>query len=270
MISQQPELIVDQVSMSFASPDNKSILNVLNNISFTASKGEFISFIGPSGCGKTTLLNIIAGFESGQAGEVLYHGEPFFRPSPERAVVFQSAALFPWLTVRGNILYGLRRNGVSRADCNRRVEDYLRMVQMQGFENYYPEQLSGGMQQRVALARVLALRPPVLLMDEPFAALDAQTRLIMQDLLAEIRQSLTTTVVMVTHDVEEAIYLADRVFVMSQRPGTIVSEISVPFEKPRTLFLRGTSAFAALKTEILNLVIEQVNQPDIFRNQLVS
>lgn len=267
---QPAELLVDRVSMSFASPDNKSVLKVLNNISFTAARGELISFVGPSGCGKTTLLNIIAGFEAGQAGKVICHGEPVSKPSPERAVVFQTAGLFPWLTVRGNVLYGLQRNGISKANCKRRVEDYLRMVQMQGFENYYPEQLSGGMQQRVALARVLALKPSVLLMDEPFAALDAQTRMMMQELLMEIRQSLTTTVIMVTHDVEEALYLADRVFVMSQRPGKIIGEITVPFEKPRSLFLRGTPAFSALKTEILNLIIEQVKQPDILWNRQVS
>lgn len=257
MPSNQPsELLVDQVSMSFTSPNDAAGLKVLNNISFTADRGEFISLVGPSGCGKTTLLNIIAGFEAGQAGKVLCHGKQVFKPSPERAVVFQTAGLFPWLTVRGNILYGLQRNGISKVKRNRRVKECLQMVKIEGFENYYPEQLSGGMQQRVALARVLALEPPVLLMDEPFAALDAQTRLMMQALLMEIRQSLNTTVILVTHDVEEAIYLADRVLIMSQRPGKILREIIVPFEKPRSLLLRGTPAFAELKTEILNLLIE--------------
>jgi NitT/TauT family transport system ATP-binding protein len=256
--SQQRKLVVDKVSVSFANSHNKSELRVLDKIAFIANDGEFICFVGPSGCGKTTLLNILAGFEPVQTGKVFYNGNPVVKPSPERAVVFQSAVLFPWLTVRDNIIYGLKRSGASKAHSVQMVKDYLQMVKMDGFENFYPEQLSGGMQQRVALARALILKPRVLLMDEPFAALDAQTRLTMQELLMDIRQSLTTTVIMVTHDVEEALYLADRVFVMSKRPAKIISEIYVPFEKPRTLSLRGTPAFASLKAEILRLIVEQV------------
>lgn len=263
MNSKQPvELQVDQVSLTFNNPNNANGLKVLNNISFTADRGEFISLVGPSGCGKTTLLNVIAGFEAGQAGKVICHGKPVSKPSPKRAVVFQSAGLFPWLTVRGNILYGLQRNGISKAKRNQRVKECLQIVKMEGFDNYYPEQLSGGMQQRVALARVLALEPPLLLMDEPFAALDAQTRLLMQALLVEIRQSLNTTVILVTHDIEEAIYLSDRVLVMSQRPAEILREITVPFEKPRSLLIRGKPSFAKLKAEILNLLIEEVPYED--------
>jgi len=253
----QRKLIVDQLSLGFIVPSEKSALMVLDNISIEASDGEFISIVGPSGCGKTTLINVIAGFESAQEGTVFYNGDPVLKPSPERAVVFQSAVLFPWLTVEDNIAYGLNRIGVSKREIRRISEEYLMMVKMKGFENYYPEQLSGGMQQRVALARALALKPSMLLMDEPFAALDAQTRLAMQELLMEIRQEVKTTVIFVTHDVEEAVYLADRIYVISKRPGRIIREATIPFEKPRHLSLRGTEAFTELKTEVLRLIVEQ-------------
>lgn len=254
--NQTGELVVDKLGVSFASPDFESGLRVLQDISFTVNNGEFVSIVGPSGCGKTTLLNSIAGFEPIREGKITYNGDPLGKPSPERAVVFQSAVLFPWLTVEANVAYGLKRTGISRVECRRRVNECLHMVKMQGFENYYPEQLSGGMQQRVALARALVLEPLMLLMDEPFAALDAQTRLTMQEQLLDIQPETTT--ILVTHDVEEALYLADRVYVLSARPGKIISEVPVPFAKPRTLALRATPAFVALKTEILQTIINQV------------
>jgi ABC-type nitrate/sulfonate/bicarbonate transport system, ATPase component len=255
----QPNLVIDQLSLGFNSPCEKAELKVLENITLEARDGEFISIVGPSGCGKTTLLNVIAGFEHAQEGEVHYNGETIRKPSPERAVVFQSAVLFPWLTVQGNIAYGLKRSGCSKREINRIALDYLSMVKMKGFEDYYPEQLSGGMQQRVALARALAIKPSMLLMDEPFAALDAQTRLVMQELLTEIRREVATTVVFVTHDVEEAVYLADKVYVMTKRPGRIIKEVMIPFAKPRQLSLRATPAFSQLKANILELIINQAN-----------
>ena len=228
--NQQQELIIDHLYMSFTRPDDGVPLKVLDNISFKAGGGEFISIVGPSGCGKTTLLNIIAGFEPVQEGRVLYNGQPVVKPSPERAMVFQSAVLFPWLTEHENVSNGLKRAGMKKSDYKSIVKDYLKMFRMQGFDDYYPEQLSGGMQQRVALARALVLQPAMLLMDEPFAALDAQTRLTMQELLLDLQQELSTTVILVTHDVEEALYLADRVYVMSKRPGRFIHDLTVPLK----------------------------------------
>ncbi len=256
------KLMINELSLGFSDPGDETALKVLDNISCEVNDGEFISIVGPSGCGKTTLLNVIAGFVHAQEGSAVYSNEAIVSPSPERAVVFQSAVLFPWLTVHDNIAYGLKRQGIKKRDINRTVKEYLELVKMQRFENYYPAQLSGGMQQRIAIARAIALKPSMLLMDEPFAALDAQTRLTMQELLMDLRQTLATTVILVTHDVEEALYLADRVFIMSKRPGKIVREVKVPFEKNRTLSLRGTNEFVALKTEVLNLVIEQVLQQE--------
>lgn len=252
------ELVIDQVRLRFPSPDHLDDLEVLNKVSLSVESGEFISIIGPSGCGKTTLLNIIAGFQPIQAGAVRYKGIPVSQPSPERAVVFQSAVLFPWLNVYDNVAYGLRRAGIGKKEVGRIVRKHLERVEMTGFESYYPDQLSGGMQQRVALARVLALKPQMLLLDEPFAALDAQTRVIMQELLQDIRKEYQITSLLVTHDVEEAIYLADRVYVMSKRPAQIVKEVKVPFKRTRNLNIRGEAAFTELKSELLRLIIKPV------------
>jgi len=250
-------LMVERVSLDFPVPDNQENLAVLDEVSLAAAEGDFIGIVGPSGCGKTTLLNVIAGFQPIRKGSVSHNGLPIGKPSPQRAVVFQSAVLFPWLSVYDNVAYGLKRAGTSKKQIKRIVKEHLQMVGMAGFENYNPGQLSGGMQQRVALARVLVLKPQMLLLDEPFGALDAQTRVVMQELLQDIRRAHRATTILVTHDVEEALYLSDKVYVMSKRPARIIRELAIPFTRPRVLALRGEPAFAGLKSELLKLIMEQ-------------
>ncbi len=260
-MNERKELIIDKVEKTFPLPSGDGRLKVLEDVSLSVEEGEIIALLGPSGCGKSTLLNIAAGFERPDEGQVLFMGEAIESPSPQRGVVFQSAVLFPWLTVRQNIAYGLKRNkksGFSGRKNHEEIEEicsrYIRLVGLEGFENYYPAQLSGGMQQRVSLARVLALSPKMLLMDEPFAALDAQTRIAMQQLLLTISAQLRPTVLFVTHDVEEALILADKVYVMSRLPGRIISEIEVPFQRPRPISIIGSAEFSKIKSEILELL----------------
>jgi len=250
-------LIMDQVTLKFSSPDEEGELEVLDKVSLKVAEGEFVGIVGPSGCGKTTLLNIVAGFQSIQEGSVVHNGLPISKPSPERAVVFQSAVLFPWLSVYDNVAYGLKRAKVSKKMIKSTVREHLQMVGMAGFENYTPGQLSGGMQQRVAFARALALKPRMLLLDEPFASLDAQTRVIMQELLQDIHREYQTTTLLVTHDVEEALFLADKIYVLSKRPARVIEEFDVPFARPRGLTLRGEAGFAELKAALLKKIREQ-------------
>lgn len=247
----QQALIANSVHKSFSAPAEESSLAVLENISVIVEQGEIVALVGPSGCGKSTLLNIAAGFEKPDTGEVLFMGNTITGPSPERAVVFQSASLFPWLTVKENIAFGLKTAKVKPKIIEEKCSRFIELVGLAGFENYYPYQLSGGMQQRVALARVLVLEPKMLLMDEPFAALDAQTRLAMQQVLMSISMALKPTILFITHDVEEALILADKVYVMSKLPGTIIRELEVPFARPRPISIIGDPQFSKLKSEIL-------------------
>jgi len=252
-----------KLSLAFYDTDDRSVLKILDDISLKIHKGEFVSLVGPSGCGKTTLLNVIAGFApyvKEAEGEIIYEGEKIKRPSPQRAVVFQFPVLFPWLTVKENVAYGLKQAKIAKEEIEKTVAAYIELVGLKGFEDYYPEKLSGGMQQRVALARVLVLKPQLLLMDEPFAALDAQIRFDMQQLLLSICEKFKVTVLFVTHDVEEALYLADKIYIMSKRPGRIIKELEVPFARPRDLSLIGTPNFASLKAEILNLIMKEVKE----------
>jgi NitT/TauT family transport system ATP-binding protein len=196
-------------------------LTVIENIDLSIREGEFVSIIGPSGCGKSTLLHMIGGFVPSSAGEIRINGEPVRSPGPDRGIVFQHFALFPWKTVLGNVEYGLAERGIGKAERRSTAQAFIDMVKLTGFENTYPNRLSGGMQQRVAIARMLACEPSILLMDEPFGALDAQTRKILQEELRELWQRFRKTVVFVTHDVREAVFLSQRVIVMSARPGRI-------------------------------------------------
>jgi NitT/TauT family transport system ATP-binding protein len=205
----------------------------LRSVELAARPGEFVSILGPSGCGKSTFLYIAAGFVAASHGVVRYDGVPVRRPGPERGVVFQEFALFPWKTVLGNVTYGLARLGLGRADRADRARHYLEMVNLGGVEKLYPKELSGGMKQRVALARTLATDPDVLLMDEPFGALDAQTRAVLQVELTGIWQRTRKTVLFVTHSVEEAIYLSDRIYVFSPRPARVRAVIDVELDRPR-------------------------------------
>ena len=213
--------------------------------------GEFRVLLGPSGCGKSTLLRLIAGLDQVNTGEILVNELPVHGPGKDRGMVFQKYTSFPWLTVAGNIAYGLKINGVPEQKRKETVAQLVEAVGLSGFENAYPETLSGGMQQRVAIARTLALRPAVILMDEPFGALDAQTRSEMQQLLLKMWEETASTILFVTHDVEEAVYLADRIFIMSAHPGTIIEDVQVPFDRPRDLSLKQRNEFHDLQNYVL-------------------
>jgi NitT/TauT family transport system ATP-binding protein len=209
-------------------------VKALDNVSIEASEGAFVAILGPSGCGKSTLLEIIAGLEPATSGDVRMDGNTVTDASPERCMVFQDLCLFPWLTVFDNVAYGLRRRGVARQEVNARVEEVLGRVGLNRFGSHFPHQLSGGMKQRVAIARALVQKPRVLLMDEPFAALDFQTRVLMQKFLLEIWESFGTTIIFVTHHIDEAILLADTVYVMSAGPGRIVERVDITLPRPRS------------------------------------
>lgn len=229
-------------------------IEVLKDVTMCAKPGEMVCLLGPSGCGKTTLINIVAGFEQATSGSILLDGLEVTGPGPDRGVVFQEDALFPWLNTWQNIAYGLRRKGLPLKELESRVRMFIELIGLQGFSRYFPDQLSGGMKQRVALARVLANFPAVLLMDEPFAALDYQTRKSMQELLLDLWQKLNQTIIFVTHDVDEALLLAGRVYIMSARPGTILHEIPVPFPWPRSLDILNEPEFIVYRKTILNIL----------------
>ena len=225
-------------------------VEALQSFSLTTRPGEFVALLGPSGCGKSTVLNAVAGFVRPSAGQVLVDGEPVARPGADRGMVFQQHSLFPWKTVAENVEFGLKMRGVGRVDRNSAALTYLHLMGLRGFENAYPAELSGGMQQRVGIARVLVNRPRVMLMDEPFAALDAQTRLTMQELLLSVWQEVRTTVLFVTHDIDEALFLADRVAVMTARPGRLRDIVDVPLPRPRGPEITTTPDFMRLKAHV--------------------
>lgn len=225
------------VAKTFGSGSAK--VTALDNINFEIPSNEFLAIVGPSGCGKSTLLNLVAGFDSASVGEVLVGGKPVGPPGPDRAVVFQEIALFPWLTVKENTAFALKlqahKDPREKLD---QVDELLRRVGLWNFRDHLPAQLSGGMKQRVAIARVLTFDPQVLLMDEPFGALDALTRTLMQDFLLELWEERRQTVLFITHDIDEAIYLADRVAVMTARPGRVRELVPVPLPRPRDFSAR--------------------------------
>ena len=225
-------------------------VHALTAIDLEVREGEFIALLGPSGCGKSTLLNLVAGFEEPSAGEIRVFGQKVSRPGPERAVVFQEPALFPWLSVWDNVVFGPKLKGARRAEYEAEARDYIKTVGLDGFEDALPDQLSGGMKQRVGIARALLVRPQVLLMDEPFGALDAQTRLQMQELLLAVWEKYKKTVVFITHDIDEAILLADRVYVMSARPGRLKSRIEIGLPRPRRIDVLTDASFNELRRAI--------------------
>jgi NitT/TauT family transport system ATP-binding protein len=259
MEAKKSKITVRNVAKSFRSADGNTV-DALQNISFDVQDafsregrdiGELRVLLGPSGCGKSTLLRLIAGLDRPDSGEILINDQPVHGAGKDRGMVFQKYTSFPWLTVTDNIAYGLKINGVSKEKSKETVAQLIQAVGLSGFANAYPETLSGGMQQRVAIARTLAVRPAVILMDEPFGALDAQTRGEMQQLLLRIWDETASTILFVTHDVEEAIYLADRIFIMSAHPGTIVEDLQVPFERPRNLELKQLNEFHELQSYVL-------------------
>ncbi len=223
-------------------------LSVLEAVSLLVPAGEFVAIVGPSGCGKSSLLRLLAGLERPSQGQVAVDGQAVTAPHPRRLLVFQEDALYPWRTVWQNVAFGLELQGLGRPEVARRVAPLLQAVGLAGFENYYPHQLSGGMRQRASLARAFVMDPDVLLLDEPFAALDAMTRLVLQDVLLDMWERDRKTVVLITHDIEEALYLADRVLVMSPRPGRIRRVIPVDLPRPRP---RSSTLLASLKGEVL-------------------
>jgi NitT/TauT family transport system ATP-binding protein len=210
----------------------------LESVSLQVQRGEFVALLGPSGCGKSTLLSICAGFQRPTEGQVLQDGRPITSPDASRTVVFQDYALFGWMTVQKNIEFGLKAKGMGRAERAERARELVARVRLTGFENHYPHEISGGMKQRAAIARALAPEPQVLLMDEPFGALDAQTRVLLQEEVARLTADSQCTVLFVTHSIEEAAFLADRIVVMSPRPGRIRSECQVPLARPRVPDMR--------------------------------
>jgi NitT/TauT family transport system ATP-binding protein len=224
------QIVVDGVRHMYRPPRGKPVL-ALEGVSLEVRECEFLALLGPSGCGKSTLLYLIGGFLPVEGGSIVVDGRPVTAPGPDRGIVFQHFALFPWKTVRGNILYGLERQGMPAAERRKRAQQFIDLVGLTGFEDSFPSHLSGGMKQRTAIARTLAFDPKILLMDEPFGALDAQTRHLMQTELLDIWQRTPKTVIFVTHDVQEAVYLADRVAVMSARPGRIKTIVDIKLNK---------------------------------------
>jgi NitT/TauT family transport system ATP-binding protein len=238
---------------------------VLRDLSVTIEPGEFVCLLGPSGCGKSTLLGALAGHLSPSHGRLSLDGEPITGPDPDRGLVFQQHTLFPWKTVLDNVGYGLKMKGVPRQEREQRAAELLQLVGLQGFERRYPRELSGGMQQRVEIARVLINHPRVLLMDEPFGALDALTRSRMQEMLLDLWSHLRTTVVFVTHDIDEALFLADRVLVIGPRPGRIVEELALDFARPRSAALLTEPGFVQLKRRCLSLLRDEGDAPPLER-----
>lgn len=245
------QLRVDHISKAFPVRGQAAApLQVLDDVSLDISSGEVVVLLGPSGCGKSTLLNIIAGFLSPSRGQVLHDGVPVSRPDKSRTVVFQDYALFPWMTVQRNVEFGLKAQGVAQPERARIARNFLSLVRLGGFEERYPHEISGGMKQRAAIARALAPDPDILLMDEPFGALDAQTRVLLQEELARIVAQASRTVVFVTHSIEEAVFLADRVVVMSAHPGRIRDIYKVDLPRPRSEQTRMHPQFIALTREL--------------------
>jgi len=249
------QIAVEGVSHIYRPARGREVL-ALEDVSLEIGVREFVALLGPSGCGKSTLLYLIGGFLPVEKGAISIEGAPVAGPGPDRGIVFQHFALFPWRTVRANVRYGLEKLGLPRDEQERRAQGYIEMVGLRGFEESYPSQLSGGMKQRAALARTLAVDPKMLLMDEPFGALDAQTRSLMQGELYAIWERRPTTVLFVTHDVQEAVRLAQRVVVMSARPGRIKASVNVELDRADPHLYR-SPAFAEKVDEIWNLVRDE-------------
>jgi ABC-type nitrate/sulfonate/bicarbonate transport system ATPase subunit len=244
------KLLIEGVSRTFPARAGAQPTRALEPVSLSVADNDFITILGPSGCGKSTLLRIVAGLDKASSGRVLLDGVAVAGPGPDRGMVFQSYTLFPWLSVADNIAFGLREKGVPEEMRRRVAREWCVRVGLQGFEGHYPKQLSGGMQQRTAIARVLANDPKIMLLDEPFGALDNQTRALMQEMLLDIWQRETKTVLFVTHDIEESIFLASRVVVMSARPGRIKADVRINLPYPRHYTIKTSPEFSALKARL--------------------
>ncbi|MFO7321753.1 MAG: ABC transporter ATP-binding protein [Chloroflexota bacterium] len=245
-----PRIVIDHVTKEFVSREGERAL-ALADVSFNVGANEFVSIVGRSGCGKTTLLNMVAGLLKPSSGRVLVNNRPVEKPGPDRGMVFQQAALFPWLTAIDNIEFGPRNQGVPKAERRRQAQALIELVRLSGFENKYPHELSGGMQQRVAIARALATDPEILLMDEPFGALDELTRSQMQDELLRIWEASRKTVLLVTHSIFEALFLSDRIIILSPHPGRLRKEVKVDLPRPRQ---RTSKEFLEYYEEVHNAI----------------
>ena len=254
-MSAAPAIALQRVRKEFAKGERRVL--AVDEVDLAVAHGEFTAILGPSGCGKSTLLNLVAGFERPTSGRVLVGGEEVGEPSPRRAVVFQEPALFPWLSVLGNVVFGPKTQGKPAAEYRAHAAQIIEQVGLRGFEAHYPAELSGGMRQRVGIARVLIMQPQVLLMDEPFGSLDAQTRSLMQELLLEVWERHHQSVLFITHDIEEALLLADRVCVMTARPGRIKTTIEVGIPRPRAIEVTTSPEFNRLRRELLALIREE-------------
>ena len=251
-----PVLDVRDLSKSF-SRDGKTV-EAIADFSLAVNEGEFVSIVGPSGCGKSTFLHIVGGFESAGRGTVRLNGKAVVAPGPDRGMMFQEFSLYPWRSVFGNVVWPLEVQGYPKGEREQIAEKFLRKVGLLHFRDHYPAELSGGMKQRVALARVLAFDPNVLLMDEPFGALDAQTRELMQEELQAIWQENKKTVLFITHDIEEAIYLGDRVIVFTARPGRIKEEVRIDLPRPRGIEVKKTAAYMDYRNRVWDLLRDEV------------
>ncbi|WP_455056762.1 ABC transporter ATP-binding protein [Jutongia sp.] len=247
-------LHIDGVTKIFKTRGNDVL--AVDHVSMNIKKGEFAAFLGPSGCGKSTLLRIVSGLETSTYGSITYNGRSIAKPGTDRGMVFQSYSLYPWLNVEENIAFGLRLKGISKAERLDKAREYCELIGLKDFTKHYPIQLSGGMQQRVAIARALANDPEFLLMDEPFGALDAQTRLIMQELLLKAWEGTGKTILFVTHDVNEAVFLADKVYVMTARPGKLKYIQDIDFERPRHPDIKYDPKFL----ELSNILLEKIQE----------
>ncbi|MDO4187947.1 MAG: ABC transporter ATP-binding protein [Lachnospiraceae bacterium] len=232
-------------------------VTAIDSVNLSVEESEFVMIVGPSGCGKTTLINMIGGLDKATSGKVILDGKEVEGPGPDRGMVFQGYSLFPWLTVKKNVEFGLKMRKVPKEERSKKADEYIKLVGLEGFENALPKQLSGGMKQRVAIARTLANEPQMLLMDEPFGALDAQTRVVMQELLSKISRETKTTILFITHDIDEAVLLGDRIYVMSRRPGTIRDVLSVDLPKERSHECFVLPQFVETKKKIMDMLWQE-------------
>jgi NitT/TauT family transport system ATP-binding protein len=253
-------LEVQQLNKLFGS--GARLTRALNDINFRTHRREFLCIVGPSGCGKTTLVRILAGLEEKTSGQVMLQGKAVTEPGSDRGMVFQGYTLFPWLTVKKNVMFGLEVNGRGKHESEQQARQWLQLIGLEKFADAYPHQLSGGMKQRVAIVRALANQPPILLMDEPFGALDAQTRCRMQAHLLEIWRKIDITIVFITHDLDEAIFLADRILVLSAHPGEVRELIEVPVPRPRNVTQLISPAFLATKARLEELIHQSKSDDD--------
>lgn len=262
-MNRELKLVIKDLSRTYEGKNGK--VTAIEHVNLEVRKSEFVMIVGPSGCGKTTLINIIGGLDHATTGEVLLDGKEVKGPGPDRGMVFQGYSLFPWLTVQKNVEFGLKMKKIPADERARIAKKYIDIVGLTGFENALPKQLSGGMKQRVAIARTLANEPEVLLMDEPFGALDAQTRVVMQELLADISRKTGTTILFITHDIDEAVLLGERIYVMSRRPGTIkdVIEVNIPGERNHNSLV--LPEFLETKKKIMDMLWQESNDAALDR-----